>query len=96
MAIRATVDRRAGRKPGSSSTHSFDLALGTVALVVPWAVPVTDALLRLVLGTIGVAAAWPVAQVETPWWLAGGLAGMCVWLVIHFVYASHQETLPRR
>ncbi len=72
------------------------MALGTVALVVPWAVPVTDALLRLVLGTIGVAAAWPVAQVETPWWLAGGLAGMCVWLVIHFVYASHQETLPRR
>lgn len=74
----------------------FIMAFGAVALVVPWAVPVTDALLRLVLGAIDVAAAWPVAQVDTPWWLAGGLAGMCVWLVIHFVYASQQETLPRR
>lgn len=74
----------------------FIMAFGAVALVVPWAVPVTDALLRLVLGAIDVAAAWPVAQVDTPWWLAGGLAGMCVWLVIHFVYASQQETPPRR
>lgn len=71
------------------------MALGTVALIVGWAAPVTDALLRFVLGSITTAGGWPFAQIVTPWWLAGGLAASAVAAIVHWSYDAAKKNSPR-
>lgn len=72
------------------------MAMGAVGLLFPLAVPVTDMLLRLVLGVISMAADWPFAQTTTPWWVAGCLAALCGYFVVRFVYDAAKKTPPNR
>lgn len=72
------------------------MATGAVALIFPLAVPITDALLRLVLWVITTAGSWSLAQVMTPWWVAGGLAGLAAMLILRIIYVTHDQDTPQR
>lgn len=67
------------------------MAMGVVALILPLAVPVTDALLRLVLWVITTAGSWSFAQAMTPWWVAGGIAAAAVMITIRWVYEANTK-----
>ncbi len=72
------------------------MATGAIGLIVPWAVPVTDALLRLVLGIIGAAAGWPLAQVTPPWWVAALGVSITLALMLHWFYEAAKKTSTDR
>ncbi len=71
------------------------MAIGTIGLIIPLAVPLADALLRLVLAVITTAGSWSFAQVATPWWVAGGIAGLAAVIGIRLIYEANTKDLAR-